>query len=243
MLTERNMPLYRDADESGRIGVRGYLSIFQDKMALFMHNIDKDNDIIRKKYNACWIFAKCRICIYEEADFRDTLDTSIWHEDTGTEAYNYMNCLMGRREDIYCAVKLQSCLMDIEKGRLVKRSVIEYPETAMEDAKGMAGEFSKSKADTISGEEAYTHKVVYTDLDNNHHMNNMKYTELFLNAFDADFYRKNMIKTFEIHYVSQCFEGEIIKVFKEFKGDQILLKAVHENGDAAAVCSMETEER
>ena len=84
-------------------------------------------------------------------------------------------------------------------------------------------------------EAVYTHQVRYTDLDKTGHMTNLKYVDLFLNAFDSQFFEGFQIKEFELHFLDQCFEGDAIHVHKKAFDGRILLTAVHDNQVPCAV--------
>ena len=97
--------------------------------------------------------------------------------------------------------------------------------------------FQKLPADPEGMEYVYTHQVRYTDLDKTGHMTNLKYVDLFLNAFDSKFLEVFRIEEFELHFLDQCFEGETIHVYKKQSDGKILLTAMHDHKvPCAAAC-------
>ena len=98
--------------------------------------------------------------------------------------------------------------------------------------------FQKLPVETDGMEYAYEHQVRYTDLDKSGHMTNLKYVDLFLNAFSSEFWDGFQIGEFELHFLDQCFEGEVIHVYKKVEDKMIILLAVHENMSVCAVASI-----
>lgn len=62
-------------------------------------------------------------------------------------------------------------------------------------------------------------------MDKTGHMTNLKYVDLFLNAFDSRFFEEFQIGEFELHFLSQCFEGEELHVYKRMLDNEIAIIA------------------
>ena len=46
-------------------------------------------------------------------------------------------------------------------------------------------------------------------------MTNLRYVNLLMDAFDGAFYEDKILSDIELHYITQCFEGEEISVSKK----------------------------
>lgn len=75
-------------------------------------------------------------------------------------------------------------------------------------------------------------------MDKTGHMTNLKYVDLFLNAFNSKFFEEFQIGEFEIHFLSQCFEGEVLHVYKKRAGEKISLIAVHDDKSPCAAADI-----
>ncbi len=73
---------------------------------------------------------------------------------------------------------------------------------------------------SVDAPVVYTHKVAYSDIDLNGHLNSVRYIEHLLNTFDMDFHKQYILKRFEIAYSAECYAGEIISIYKEQVGTQ-----------------------
>jgi acyl-ACP thioesterase len=57
-------------------------------------------------------------------------------------------------------------------------------------------------------------KVVYSDIDLNGHVSNIKYLEWFLDIYDYDFLHKNTLAEFELNFLNECRFGQILSISK-----------------------------
>ena len=139
--------------------------------------------------------------------------------------------------------RVEACLYRFGLKRLATLRDIEFPENIhMDDPAGPEVEFSKIEKSTKGMEKVYDYKVRYTDLDKSLHMNNLHYTELFLNALDLEFHDLNRITEFEIHYISQSYYGDNLYVYLEKGINENRLVAVNAEEKVVALCHMLYEE-
>ena len=227
------MPQFREANENGLVGLRGYINYFQDVATHYMHNLDKGNDVLPEKYGICWMYTKYKMHIEKEADFTAPLHFETWIEAKKSSVLVNQGLIISRNGERYAEGRLESCLYDQNKNRLTRLAAVEFPDdVAIERIAGVEP-FTKLSAAIDDMEYSYTYKVRYTDLDKSRHMTNLQYISLLLNVFDSGFYNKNRIKDFEIHYLSQCFEGEEIKVYKKEEDKGFRLTGTHLDGKLA----------
>ena len=234
MIFEKDyIPQFREADPNGLVGLRGYMNYFQDVATHYMHNLNKGNDVIPEKYGISWMYTKYKRHIITEADFTDSLHFETWVEKKKTSAVVSQGLCISRNGEDYAYGRLESCLFDKNAGRLTRTEAIDLPKDIAIDRTALTEPFTKISRDMTQMEYRYTHKVCYTDLDKSGHMTNLQYVNLLLNAFDSNFYKSHRITDFEIHYVSQCFEGEEISVYVKEEKEGIRLLGVHEDKSPA----------
>lgn len=240
LFAKEYMPQFREADADGYIGARGYLNYFQDVATHYMHNLGKGNDTLPEQYGISWIYTKYKLHIESKADFSDCLHIETWMENKKSPAMVSQAFVVSRDGKVYARGRLESCLFDIKRNRLMRLAAVDFPAGLEEERSAEVEAFTKlskevGEKEIESMEYGYTHKVLYTDLDKSGHMTNLKYVDLLLNVFDSAFYNENPVKDIEIHFISQCFEGEEIRVYKKEADNGIFLAGVHGDGKIAVL--------
>ncbi len=239
MIFEKNyLPQFRDADGDGYVGLRGYMNYFQDMATHYMHNIQKGNDTLPEEYGIVWMYTKYKMHISHKVDFTKELNMKTWIPEEKSPAIIHQNLLICRDGEECARGCVESCLYHISKERLVRLKEIDFPTDLAENIEyGIQG-FQKLPVDLAEMEYVYTHQVRYTDLDKTGHMTNLKYVDLFLNAFDSKFFEEFQIEEFELHFLDQCYEGETIHVYKKILDGRSSLVAVHDNKIPCAVADV-----
>lgn len=215
-----HMPQFREADPDGLIGLRGYINYFQDAGTQYMHYLHLGNDTLPEEYGICWLYSKYRLHICRKADFTAGLEFQTWVEKAKPSIRLHQDIIISRGTEVFAFGRLEECLLRIKDKKLCRISDIDYPfETASEKQLELPP-FLRIKPVLPEGARVcYAHTVRYTDLDKSGHMNNLLYVNLVLNAFDYSFLQAHFITDFEIHYLNQCYEGNILHIYQRLEGD------------------------
>lgn len=80
-----------------------------------------------------------------------------------------------------------------------------------------------------------THKVTYSDIDINGHVNSIKYIEHLLDTFELSFYKDQQIKRFEMAYVAESYDGDTLSFYKEKVSEEEYTIEVKKN-ESEVVC-------
>ncbi|EET58368.1 Acyl-ACP thioesterase [Marvinbryantia formatexigens DSM 14469] len=223
------LPQFREADRDGYVGLRGYMNYFQDMATHYMHNLGKGNDTIPEKYGIVWMYTKYRMQVFKKADFTGEIKLETWVPQWKLSSIIHQNLRISRDGEEYARGTLECCLYHLEKKRLVRLKEIEFPANIAENRDLAMPEFRKLPTEMAGMEYAYTHKIRYTDLDKTGHMTNLKYVDLFLNASDSGFYENFQIEELELHFLRQCYEKEVLHVYKKRDGRRLSLLAVNDD--------------
>lgn len=244
ILKSENMPQFRESNHNGKVGLRGYMNYFQDTATYYMHNLGKGNDTLPEEYGIAWIYTKYKLHIETEADFTAPLQFEMWSEKSDRPMLCvWQDFVISREEKIYAYGRMESCLYDMQTQRLCKIDAIDYPIDKTIEKGIPLNHYVKLPKNYDNMEYCYTDKVRYTDLDKSMHMNNLLYINLFLNAFDSEFFENYEITDFEIHYLKQCFEKEELEVYKKIKEQVIELAAVKKDGTLVTQGMIEVRKR
>jgi acyl-ACP thioesterase len=64
------------------------------------------------------------------------------------------------------------------------------------------------------------HRVVYSDIDINGHVNSIKYIEHILDLFPLDTYRTRQLRRFEVAYVAEGYAGDTLLIYRQALSDK-----------------------
>ncbi len=239
MIFKKNyLPQFREADRDGYVGLRGYMNYFQDMATHYMHNLGKGNDTIPEKYGIVWMYTKYKLQIIRKADFTEELAMETWLPERKLSAVVHQNLLISRAGKECAKGCVESCLFHKAQNRLARLKEIDFPTDIGESRDFELPGFQKISTDLKGMEYIYTYQVRYTDLDKTGHMTNLKYIDLFLNAFHSKFFEEFQIKEFEIHFLKQSFEGDALYVYRKKAGARISLIAMLEDKSPCAVADI-----
>lgn len=87
-----------------------------------------------------------------------------------------------------------------------------------------------------------THKVVYSDLDINGHMNSIRYIEHVLDLFDIEYYKTGNIRRFEIAYVAESYFGDTLNFYiEETESGNFSVEIKKNEGETVCRCIVKFE--
>lgn len=229
-------PQFRDSDpDDGLIGLRGCLRLFQDTHTWYMHDIDKGNDVIPEKYGAAWVYTRYRVRLFHKLDYTDLAQIDTWMEPYRQPVLVKQDFIIKQHGRIAAKGQLESCLFSLERQRPVRLSAIEFPEGMPEVVEGDIPELLALPKTAEGMAERYLRTVRVSDLDKNRHMNNLRYIEMFQDAYDSAFWNEFGATDAQISFLSQSREGETLSVQSRVDADGLHMAAVHEDGRLASV--------
>lgn len=85
------------------------------------------------------------------------------------------------------------------------------------------------------------HKVMYSDIDFNRHVNTMRYIRMMLNTLPIEYLTDNRPLRLDIHFAKECKLGEVLTIGYEQRGDTSMFEI--RNNDNAVACTAAIEWR
>ena len=131
--------------------------------------------------------------------------------------------------------KIENCIFSLERQRPQRLSAIEFPEGIPEEIPNSIPEFIRLEKTAEGMTEKYTRTVRCSDLDKSNHMTNLRYIDMFQDAYDSAFWADFEAREMETSFLSQCLEGETLTVLGRAEGDSVRLAALHADGSVASV--------
>ena len=231
------LPQYSQTEVDLRVGCLGYMRYFQDTITRHLLSVGKGNDTIPRDYGICWIVSKYRLQVIERAEIDWDLVAETWIEPEKSKVRLHPNLRVSSGDKTLALGQMELCLAHIEESRIALLPEIEFPFEMCEDP-GIAHPKTRKLRFAEEGlEPAYTRTVRYSDLDNNHHMNNLRYVNVALDALPSELHLQHPVRELELEYLGQCREGDTMDVCRSIADDhadilvrngagEIVLKAV-----------------
>lgn len=189
-----------------------------------------DAETIGEKYNAMWIVSRLRVIMEKMPKWKDVVSAETYPLVPGI--LRMEREAIFRREDgtPFAILGSEWCILDKKTGVPRRPSLIGYPsENAVKERVMLAG-YSDTRINTDEKDFAFSHTARVSDLDLNGHFNNVAYATLAVDAFSSAELKARRIKSFEIAFKAQSYEGEILKVYRRDEGDKSAVYCDKENG-------------
>lgn len=164
------------------------------------------------KNDKAWVMNRQKIRIFRQPEYTETIRIETWIHET-TQVYSIRDFhVYDEKGSLIALARTSWMLMDLQTRRPVAipdqylSHIPRIPDRLNED-------ITLDKIPMITeknvNETAYT--VVYSDLDMNHHVNNVSYLRWVLDDFSFDFRMKNLVSSVEINYRQEALFGEKLK--------------------------------
>ena len=226
---------FRDSDAEGMIGVKAYMRYFQDLHTWYMHNIGKGNDTLPEDYGAAWVYTRCHIRAHRRIGYGAPLEGSMWMEPYRQPVLVNMDLFLRQDGEVVAEGKLESCLFSLTRQRPIRLGDVDFPEGMPEARADTAEGFIIPERSAEGMETRYAHTVRYSDLDKSRHMNNLRYIEMFQDAYDSAFWQEFCPMEMQLNFLTQCREGETLSIRARLADGALRMAALHEDGKLAAL--------
>ena len=231
---QKILPQFRDADPDGLVGLRGAMHYFQHIHTWFMHSIGKGNDVLPEQYQAAWIYTRVLVSLSHKLDYTDAAEIRAWMEPYRQSLLVNIDMMIRQHGEIAAQGRIETGVFSLPRQRIVRLPAVDFPDGVPEAIPCEIPGFVRLARRAEGMREAYRRRVRYSDIDKSGHMNNLRYIELFQDAFRAAFWRAFDPSIMEITFFSQCREGEELTVYSREETGEVYLTAVHADGTPAA---------
>lgn len=186
-----------------------------------------------------WILSRLSIEMYELPHHCETVRFETWIESNAHmlstrdfRIYKRIEASGERREDEWKLIgqcKSVWAVLDLEKREIV--NVFDEPAFA-NCVDGEVIEMPRVRMTTIPEPTgSATHKVVYSDIDYNHHCNSCRYLQAMTDAYLPDYYDQKI--RLDINYSKEAVLGEILTTYYLVSPDGVQYQMKNENGETS----------
>ncbi len=203
-------------DASGRISIPDCFALFMDIAAPHAEILGCGTQDLAKK-DLFWLTVRSKIKILRRPFLMEDITVSTWPE-MPEETRCLRDYSITQGDKTLVLGKTLWAVMNMKTGRLSRVDEL-YPE-GFEAIPDIAIEEPFTQFDRdFQGETFAQYQVHSTDIDFGGHMNNIAYIRALASVFPSDEWKRMSITEMEVHYKSQCFEGDVLTLQKKTVGD------------------------
>lgn len=230
---------FHDIYPNGLMRPTAVLREMQETVNLCSEEHGPSGDELRRMGYA-FVVSRMTVSIYGDMKKYRDLTASTWATDAGG-MFSFVRCFEIRDGDLLLAEATSTfAMLDIERGRPVKKGVIELnyckDEPIMTDVSQRIVMPDKEQL-TLVGE----HTVVLSECDENGHMNNTRYADILCD-FIPDMNAKRVL-SMNLAYLAEAKLGEELKIYRAETEDGVFcMRTVRSDGRTNVEAEIMTEE-
>lgn len=194
---------YFDANDN--LSPKSILSIFQDVAARHADDIGVGFKTMVEK-NLYWVLSRVKFDVLKMPKPTQTVIVQTWPHEKGRIDFDRDMKILSEDGETLVIATSKWCVIDTVERKLQRTENVNYIGEICPD-KNYEERFDKIAVPADTQQVSFVHKVKFSDLDHNKHMNNTNYASLVLNAAE-----NKTINHFEINFINECLLGDEIEV-------------------------------
>ena len=198
------------------------LSIFQDLATAHSIEMKVDHNTLKERSNAFWVITKLKFKTVGKICHNEPVTLETWPLKPDLIRYLRDFHISAKNGEIHGSSEW--CMLDYKNQTIRRLNTVCYPvDLIHEQKRADVTPFLRLNEQTDESNLSYRYKAVLSDIDMNGHVNNVSYAKMALNAFSLDEFYSLSYNAFEIHFISQCYFGDEICIYKKTVGDNIFI--------------------
>lgn len=205
-----------DADASSRLSLFGAASLMQYLATVNSVKNGYDRENLVKNSNAFWIVSKIRINFKSVPKLNDKIHMKTWEVKPGRIIIPRDFEFSDMGGNILMAATSEWCVLDLDthRPRRLDSTVVDT-EGEFIDYRSDAGEFMRLRYELSDDDICFKRVIRSSDIDENGHTNNVIYSRIVTDCFTTDFLHKNLVSSYELHFISESRESDELSVYKK----------------------------
>ena len=184
--------------------------------------------------NTAWVLSRVKLIFHQYPKWRDNVVFKTWHKGANRIFYLRDFLMEDTQGNRLISATTSWLIIDLASRRMVRDR--ELAENFDNSKAGFAIEEQAEKVTMpkdIEPELAGTHKVVWSDIDTNGHVNNVKYVVWALDSLEYDLVSTKQIRELVVNYDSEVLPGQSVDLYRavENKEEGIVCYIVGKVGD------------
>lgn len=171
--------------------------------------------------NTAWVLSRVKVLFHNYPKWRDTINLKTWHKGANRIFYLRDFILEDPSGNTLISATTSWVIIDLASRRMVRNSYL--AENFDNSSMGHAIEEQAEKISLPKGvdpELVHTHNVVWSDIDTNGHVNNVKYVVWALDALEYDFVKENTVKELLVNFDSEVLPGQSVDLYRVMESNE-----------------------
>lgn len=198
-------------DVNCQLGLVPALTVVQDNMCEFFKQIDCDGLSMVPKCNCFFVLTKTKILFHRFLNWLDLFSVKTEFSSIGKVKLG-LSAVVSDSVGLVAECVQEMCAMDASSRSLRVIGSTALPED-IEATKTTEIRFQKLVDDCVESDFVREVIVNLSHLDFYKHVNNVEYVRLMLSTLPLEFFEDLKIKEFEIHYISECVSGDVLRLY------------------------------
>ena len=206
---------YTGLDNNAELNTLYAIELAQNLMTEYFGNFKSDNLRLKKQDNALWVLSKTKVKFFNKAKWLDKLYAK-GYTIKNTAIRTYIESVFHNQDNKLVFIALQeNAVIDLTTRKARKIDSVSYPKDMEYEKSEKELTFEKLTDEFSENDFVYNQKTYYTDIDFSNHTNNAVYIRHILNTFPSQFFTEHTVEDFEIHYLHETIEGDVLSVYKK----------------------------
>lgn len=205
-------------DSNCVLNTHSTLGLFEDISSEHALLLNIDEPTLIKESNAYWVISRTRIVFHERPRMFDKLSVETW--PLHPESFKFYRCCSVEKDGrTVISSKTEWLILDMDTHHIRRTDSIHYPIIHHVEKDPLSEPFEKIRETFDENDFVREDVVQSTDIDMNHHTNNVSYCRGMMNLFSNDFAKTHNLKEIMIEYLAESFENDVLRCYMKTKGD------------------------
>jgi len=207
-----------DTDGTVRLGTYQAFGMLQDGMTACMGQLQCDNIPLRRDYGAFWVVYKTKLRFLRRPAWDERVVLRVYPIDNRRVRTHINMELLSSSGEMLVLGCQELVPLDLKTHKPRRLADFPYPAEGFPPAV-CPPVFDAMRFDPAADEPVYRQRIYSQHIDMSHHVNNVAYVRLALNTFPHEMLMERDIEEAEVHYDSECREGQELLVSRQGGGD------------------------
>lgn len=212
---------YSEVDQNLKLSLYESFNLAQDTVTNYFESFGGDNIVVKNNDNAVWVVSKAKVHFNKFPSWSDVIKGICYTTKIKPVRVDIETAFKNIDDEVLFVTNQESCVIDIETRKIRKINTITYPDDMEVEQSLMQEGYLRLDTQFTEDDLVYEQKVYSQDIDYSGHVNNAIYVRYIMNSLSCDFFSKNKITDFEIHYINECKEERILKIYKKEENKDI----------------------